>query len=230
MVRNWARIIAISLLVLSNTATLFGQKKLYQGIIIYKVTKMEGISVEDTSKTFPFEDMFMKITFKADLFRSDLNLGIQEMSKIENTENKMYFLLFDLGERKIAIKTTKEEMEAEEDNLEYTIAYTKETKKIAGYKCRKAILHYDKGLTSTLYYSKKLTFGNKDHKREFDKIEGIVMEYQQITPVGSITFTLDKIELIEINEEVFNIPQDYEILTLQEFQNIMMGINNPGAN
>ena len=54
----------------------------------------------------------------------------------------------------------------------------------------------------------------------------MVLEYQQFTPIGLITFQLEKIEFKDIESMVFDIPEGYEIMTMLQLQEMMMEMGN----
>ena len=116
-----------------------------------------------------------------------------------------------------------------------TVAYTDESKKIAGYNCKKAYIITDKLIrkdSMAVWYTPDVKFpnvsstggtsgfGNMGGPNNFDKIDGFVMQYERKMPRGRLMEV--KVTKIETGEEVkdkeFEIPKDVEIKSMKELQ------------
>ena len=121
-----------------------------------------------------------------------------------------------------------------------TVTYLEETKKIAGYNCKKALLITDRFVkrdTLAVWYTPDIKFANVPSTgglagvpmmrmmsgggaANFDKINGFVMMYETKMPRGR---TMEvKVTKIEIDKDIaakeFDIPKDVEIKTMKEMQ------------
>ncbi len=124
-------------------------------------------------------------------------------------------------------------------NFQQTIAYTEETKKIAGYNCKKAYIITDKLLKKdslAVWFTPDIKFPNVASTGgtsslgmmatffggtpSFDKIEGFVMMYETKLPRGRVMEV--KVTKIEIDKEIaakeFEIPKDIEIKSMKDMQ------------
>jgi GLPGLI family protein len=124
-------------------------------------------------------------------------------------------------------------------DFESTVAYTEETKKIAGYNCKKAYIITDKLLKKdslTIWYTPDLKFPNVSstggtsslgmmgrffgNAISFDMVDGFVMMYQTIMPRGRVMEV--KVTKIELDKEIaakeFEIPKDIEIRNMKDIQ------------
>lgn len=124
-------------------------------------------------------------------------------------------------------------------NFQQTIAYTEETKKIAGYNCKKAYIITDKLLKKdslAVWFTPDVKFPNLASTGgtsslgmmatffggtpSFDKIEGFVMMYETKLPRGRVMEV--KVTKIEIDKEIaakeFEIPKDIEIKSMKDMQ------------
>lgn len=117
-----------------------------------------------------------------------------------------------------------------------TIEYINETKKIAGYNCKKALIITDKLLskdTLAVWYTPDVKFayvsstggtsgfgnlGGTAGNIPFDKIDGFVMMYERNMPRGrKMEVKVTKIETEkEIPDKEFEIPKDVEIKSMKE--------------
>ena len=113
------------------------------------------------------------------------------------------------------------------------VVYINETKKIAGYECKKALIITDKLLakdTSAVWYTPDVKFtnvsstggtsgfGSMGGNNSFDKINGFVMMYERTMPRGrKMEVKVTKIETDkEIADKEFEIPKDVEIKSMKE--------------
>jgi hypothetical protein len=129
-------------------------------------------------------------------------------------------------------------------NFEVTVSYLNETKKIAGYECKKAILITDKLLTKdsmVVWYTPEIKFasvastggmsgipmarnfgGGADN---FDKVDGFVMMYSRKMPRGRLMeVAVTKLEINkDISDKEFDIPKDVELKSMKD-------MGGPGGN
>lgn len=124
-------------------------------------------------------------------------------------------------------------------NVEFKseIVYVNETKKIAGYECKKAFIITDKLIskdTLAVWYTPDVKFTNVSstggtsafgnmggaNNNSFDKINGFVMMYERNMPRGrKMEIKVTKIETDkEIADKEFEIPKDVEIKSMKEMQ------------
>jgi hypothetical protein len=135
-------------------------------------------------------------------------------------------------------------------DVESTVAYTEETKKIAGYNCKKAYVITDRIIRKdslTVWITTEIKFPNLTSTgglsgipmarmfggggaTNFDKVDGFVMQYETKMPGGRVMEV--KVTKIEIDKEIavkeFDIPKDIEIKTMKEMGGQMGGFRMQG--
>lgn len=135
-------IAALALTVLSVNA------QIKEGTIIYDM-RIEGLPPEAAAM---MDGMETTITFKGNKSLTETT-SMMFNNQVLVDDNGMLMLMDQMG-NKFAVKQTNEEIkkeqEATKNKLESKIIYLDETKTIAGYECKKAIV----------------TMTNKDHKEE----------------------------------------------------------------
>lgn len=133
------------------------------------------------------------------------------------------------------------------------ISYVDGTKKIAGYECKKALVITTRLLgikdTVAVWYNPEFkmnnivstggtsamggfgggNFGNFTSLGGLDKIDGFVMQYEMNMRRGRrMVVEVTKIDLKkEVAEKEFDIPKDFEVKPMKEFQGMMQG--GPGG-
>ena len=131
------------------------------------------------------------------------------------------------------------------DNSQTEIVYTEETKKIAGYVCKKAWIVNTRILgikdSSVVWYTPEIKlnnisstgglsgFGNmmgaSGSANAFSKIDGFVMRYENKMGRGrQMIVEVTKIDLgKELADKEFEIPKDFDVKPMQEMQQMMQG-------
>lgn len=202
-----------------------------EGYIVYDM-KMEGLPPEQAAM---IGDMEMKVTFKN-------GKSLNEMTSMMFTnqtmvdDNGMVMLMEQMG-NKFAVKQTKEEMEKEaakskDKPAEPKIEYVNETKTIAGYECKKAIVTVvgkDKKEEKTeIWYSEKFENPNKEGKGRGQGImkglKGIPFEYAG--GQGGMKFKMTAREVSEepVADSKFNLSTDgYKVMTMDELKAMQGG-------
>jgi len=154
-----------------------------EGTITYAMT-MEGLPPEQAAM---MGDMEVKMTFKEN--KSLMEVSTMMMSQLASLDEKGMTLVIEAMGNKMAVVQTKEEMDKEEAKLkdkspDPKIEYTSETKTIAGYECKKAIVTMVVGKDKKeekidVWYSDKFNYLDKDGKTkgEIKGLKGIPFEY-----------------------------------------------------
>ncbi|MFT3980878.1 MAG: DUF4412 domain-containing protein [Ferruginibacter sp.] len=132
------------------------------------------------------------------------------------------------------------------------ISYTDETKKIAGYQCKKAyvITTHLLGVKDSVavWYTPELKMNNlastgglsgfasimgaNGTMNALTKIDGFVMSYQSKMPRNrTMTVEVTKIDLTkEVSDKEFDIPKDFDVKPMSEMGNMMRGrVGGPGG-
>ncbi len=132
--------------------------------------------------------------------------------------------------------TNKPRMRTVDANSNATVTYLDETKKIAGYTCKKALIITDKIIvidTQVVWYTPEIKFANVPSTggtsgfgnmgggtNNFEKVDGFVMMYERKMPRGRVMEV--KVTKIDIDKDIaateFEIPKDVDIKTMKEMQ------------
>ena len=197
-----------------------------EGIITYNMT-IEGLPPEQAAKV---GDMELKSTFKN-------NKVLTEMSSMMFTnqtliDDKGMLMLMEQMGNKMAIKQTKEEMEKdaakEKDKpADPKIEYTSETKTIAGYECKKAIVTMvtkdKKEEKMDIWYSDKFENLNKEGKGQgqaFMKgLKGMPFEYSGAQGPMKFKMVAKEVSIEPVADSKFVLSTDgYKMMTMDELK------------
>jgi hypothetical protein len=201
---------------LSSTSMLvFGQS---EGTAVYEMS-IEGLPPEQASM---MGDMMMKIVWKGDKSYYEQSSMMFETKSVTD-ENGTLMLMDQMG-NKYYMKYKPEELSKESDKgsaPEYKIEQTNETKKIAGYDCKKAIVttktrdgkefKIDIWYTDKIpnYYAKQKNTTRRNQDMSYLKsINGMPMEYT--IPQGQMTIkvTAKEVNFNPVSDDVFKLSTD----------------------
>lgn len=210
---------------------------------------------ETKSTTYLKNDM-VKTIIKTDMGRSTIirNNGTKVTTTLmEMMGNKTGFYISDeeqAGMRKKmdsmmqarrASDSTKTMTRSAAGEKTFEVHYTEESKKIAGYNCKKAwiVTTHLLGIkdSSAIWYTPEfklqnlqstggtMGFGAFGSTNGFDKVDGFIMAYEAKMPRGrKMTVEVNKIDLTkEVTDKEFEIPKDFVVKPMKEMQNMFGG-------
>ena len=195
-------------------------KKAFEGKIEYKITyqnvpaEMEG-----------FESMLpqkMLIYFKGSKIRLEQSMGMAgNQIVLTDNETKESNILMDMLGQKINVFITKEEVEeAEKTMVKPQITYLEDKKEILGYKCKKAKVKNGDNET-IVFYTEQLKIKHKD----FSDLDGYPLQYTIDQDGMMITMTASVVQKEEVSDQLFEVPDGYQKMSMEELQQ-MTGGNN----
>jgi hypothetical protein len=131
--------------------------------------------------------------------------------------------LINMMGQKFAIKQTAQEIEkGNAQQPKGIVNVTNETKSIAGYNCKKAIVTSDEdGVKSTfeVWFTEEL--GGKDANFDnplYKDINGVMLEFLIKTPQITMKLTATSVEKKAVSAKDFEIPTDYTLTTQEELK------------
>jgi GLPGLI family protein len=115
----------------------------------------------------------------------------------------------------------------EDDDNEMTWTYSKETKQILDYKCKKAIATDADGNEIAYWYTEKIKPAHTDDKSALAQLPGLAMEYVVDREGMIMTFTASKLKTsldsaTKKEKFKFEIPEGYTEMTYDEFTSMGM--------
>jgi GLPGLI family protein len=215
-------LLIIALVVLINVSGRLYAQKPFTGKVIYKISMdLEGIPPEAKAML----PTTMGTYIGADKVKTEIITAMGTQSTILDLKEKSHTTLMDIMGQKLAIRDTFEEVQKEMNDLpEYRIDITDETKEIAGYIAKKALIKHitDEGpekiegqawFTDKLNINPDINFSNPLYK----DLQGLLLDYE-MDAGNNMKMKLTAVEVSSqrIKDSMFDIPADYEIITRQE--------------
>jgi GLPGLI family protein len=222
----------------------------------------------ETKSTTYLKDSVVKTVMKNDMGRTTIirNNGAKlTTTLLEIMGNKTGFYITDAEQAEMKIKMDSM-MQARRANDSTRpkqapnavsanppeIIYADETKKVAGYNCKKAYVISTRLLgikdTVTVWYNPEIKFdqiastggtssfggfgnvGNFTSLNGLDKINGFVMYYEMNMRRGRrMIVEVTKIDLKkEVSDKDLEVPKDFDVKPMKEFQSMMQGMQGAG--
>ena len=219
---TWLFIAALTIVPAIRTVA----QKTFEGVITYKITYPDNKFTDSQMAMFP---KILTVTIKGEKSKTDIQTGMGNQTVIYDYNAKTRTTLMDMMGQKFAIRSSWEEIQKEmETEAKGQVQLTGETKTIAGYLCKKAIVTVDdKGTKYTfdVYYNGELgpktaNFDNSLYK----DIEGVLLEFGMHTPQFTMKFTATAVDKKSIPAKDFEIPQDYTLTTKDELKSKFGGM------
>ena len=125
-----------------------------------------------------------------------------------------------IAEEKLAIQVQES---SDSNEVKEKVTYLDQTKEIAGYSCKKAVLNtYDnkkeEANTIELFYTDEIS---SIYDLKFRNIKGTPLEFTVKSKGMTITYTAKLISTDQQNDHLFEIPEDFTILSMSEFKRLM---------
>jgi len=190
-------------------------QKSFEGKLTYTI---EYVKIPEEMKGM--ESMLpqgMLTYIKGNKSRTEQDAGMGGKTIIIHDNDKMEtMVMMDMFGQKMAIVPTaaeQKESQAEMDKMQ--VEFSSETKEIAGYKCKKAMVTApDMDFPFTVFYTDEIPNGNA----QYTKLPGMPLEYTMEQQGMKMKISVTTIDKEKVDASVFEIPKDYEKLTGEELQ------------
>jgi len=202
-------------IVLLTSLQLFAQSKSFTGSITYKLTYPSS-ATGALAASLP-STVIMQIS--GNKARFELTLPNGKQTFIVNGDETTVTRLMDIKEGKFFIRKTKEDFLKEEAPV---VVPLKETKSVAGYKCKSAEISVKdragKVQKSTVFYSEELGNNNIYFNTVAKGVKGILLDFDYNGMMIPLHMTATEINPGRISNKTFEIPAEYKETTEAKLQ------------
>lgn len=177
------------------------------------------------------QDPNMELYFTKSQTRTTLDLGLFKTTVITNVPKDKAIILTEIMDTKMAVPTTISDItkkgKESEDEFKPTIKFLKDTKKILGYNCKKAIITNDKGINIVYWYTEEIIKLSSEGQDMFStEIPGFAMEFQSFSDGMTMVFTITEFNKgnNDFEEDIFSTttPDGFKELTEEELKEMGM--------
>ncbi len=178
----------------------------FEGKLTYSVSS--PTSNPDLSDSINYQIVYAKDS----MLRIDNFTPIGKQIYIKHIPKNKAYILMDIGVKKVAIQTIADTLE---NNSRYHFKQIRGKEKFAGRKA-KNISVTDTALDTTIIMNYLEEIPSK-YSTAIEGMPGLPVHYSFYSNGAWITYRLIAIEEGVLNIDLFGIPSDYEIITLDEF-------------
>lgn len=192
----------------------------FEGTIVYEIT------YEDLDEMMAqYEAMMpkeMTMIHKDAMSKMIQPNGMGQQVVITDNEKKTSTILMDMMGNKMAYEQDMSKQSDEDKDKKVEIKYFDETKKIAGYECKKAEIIVE-GMDENMivWYTEEIK-ASGDNKK-FGELKGYPLQYEMRQPTFTMILTAKTVKKEKVSKAEFKIPKEYEKVTEEEFKQMMTG-------
>ncbi len=223
--KQFLRTTTLALLGLLFAVQSFAGGKDFSGVIVYNITYPDSKLDAQTMAMMPTT---MKMTVRENMSKIDISMSMGSTVIIFDADTKTGTTLMDMMGQKFAIAMDAESMEEESDDIDsINVVVTGETKEIAGYNCKKAVINYlqkGKPMESVVWYTDELdgTASNASNPLYKD-IDGVLLEFTSNDSGIEMKMEAVSVDKKKVSKKEFEIPEGYKEVTPEELQNMFGG-------
>lgn len=209
-------IILFAILFLTQIS-LFAQGN-FEGKIVYQISYKDlPAEMKNYEAMLPKE---MTIQLKGNKSRVEQNQMMGRNVVVSDMDRKNGFMEMEMGGQKLRMNISTEEFDQQESKIE-NIEYVNETRNIAGYPCKKAIIKDDGGnLVMTLFYTEKIK--NRAQK-QFIGLKGFPLEYSMTQNGINMLMTASVVSEESISDGIFEKSEGFQDISQADLQKMMGG-------
>lgn len=161
----------------------------------------------------------MSMYFKKNLYCSEMStMGMFNSKFVANPNTKTFTTMVKILNDKNACIEGVKEIKADIEAHKLILEETKETKVIAGYKCKKvkATSVTDPSDTFDVYYTDEFRVKNANYSTPYENLKGLVMVFRLEKFGMEMEFTAKSVKKVEVPDAMFELPGFYKIISKQE--------------
>jgi GLPGLI family protein len=190
----------------------------FEGKIVYQISYKDlPAEMKNYEAMLPKE---MSIQLKGNKSRVEQNQMMGRNVVVSDMDNKNGFMEMEMGGQKLRMNISTEEFDQQQSKIE-NIEYMTETKNIAGYPCKKAIIKDDSGnLAMTIFYTEKI---KNQAQKEFIGLKGFPLEYSMSQNGINMLMTASVVSEESVPEAIFEKSEGFQDISQADLQKMMGG-------
>jgi hypothetical protein len=215
---NYRVSLVFVLFLLKCTTLLLAQST--EGKVIYDVSYPENTFDSISSKNLPHDCTYY---FNDRMMRIDIGSEADMTRVLLDNEKEVLHVLTDANGNKMDLYFTRKEIEKAGLGANGSMTLTGDSRVIAGYDCKKAVITRAGNKLITVWFTDKIKPKNAYWNMVFRDIEGLLMEFT--TEIKGITTYMTAREVILGNpgNDIFLIPAGYTPVTAGELKKMTEG-------
>ena len=196
---------------------------LAEGRIEFKITYEQqeiggySASLLPSKMTMEFRDNMVKNTIQG-------GMGFFNLVNLSDLNNYQFITYLKFIDKKYIFKGDKNEPPCCFGLMDgMDIEFTRQTKEIIGFDCRKAIASFpDGGIESfDIWYTEELQLNKPNGNSPFQKIPGVLLEFNTIMGNANMHMVAKRCDVTRIPARIFELPKNYTQVSKLEIETIL---------
>ena len=203
-----------------------GNNKFTEGTIKYKIEYSDKDKDKLIVTILPTE-MTQKVKDKSYMYQLEGWLGSFRISYISDADKNLNASLLKYMGNKLCNEDVLTGHTYGFDSLpDFDIIKTKETKLIAGYKCKKATIQFKDTVNKSfdIFYTNDINVKNANWTNPFNEVDGVLLEWQVDMKGIRMLLTATEILHCEVSDKDFEIPTGYKRITTHSMDSIITNL------
>ena len=214
----FSKTVTVLILVLGILTSFVHAQSDFEGRVIYTITYKDLPAEAQAMEAMLPKDLVISI--KGNKSRVEQSQMMGSNSVVSDMDQKNGFIEMEMAGQKLRINISTEEFNQKTNQMP-NIEYLDETKTIAGFPCKKAIMKDESGqLTMSVFYTEKIT--NKAHT-EFAGLKGFPLQYSMKQQGMTMEMTASEVSEESISDDTFNKSDGFKDISQADLQKIMGG-------
>ena len=196
---------------------------LAEGRIEFKITYEQqeiggySASLLPSKMTMEFRDNMVKNTIQG-------GMGFFNLVNLSDLNNYQFITYLKFIDKKYIFKGDKNEPPCCFGLMDgMDIEFTRQTKEIIGFDCRKAIASFPDGSIESfdIWYTEELQLNKPNGKSPFQKIPGVLLEFNTIMGNANMHMVAKRCDVTRIPARIFELPKNYTQVSKLEIETIL---------
>jgi hypothetical protein len=198
------------------------QNKIESGRIDYKITYLNTDLDKKTMNVLPTR---MKLLFDEKNASNNIEgfMGMYKLNAFTNFHTRKCSTVLKVFEKHYIYKGDRDEQMCCFDNMEdMIIKYTQETKKIAGFNCKKCIVQFpETSETIDIYYTDEIHLKYPNSTNPYKDIKGVLMEFELNLLYLKMRFVAEKFQPLNEKDLATKIPDNARQVSRDQMTQIL---------
>jgi GLPGLI family protein len=198
------------------------QSKISSGRIDYKITYLNTDLDKKTMSVLP---MRMKLTFNEKQAANIIEgfMGVYKLNAFTNFHTRKCSTILKVFDKQYLFKGGRDEQMCCFDTMEdMEIEETNETKIIAGFTCRKSIIHLPgTNQTFDIYYTDEISLKHPNSTNPYKDVKGVLMEFELNLLDLKMRFVAEKFQALKEDDLNHKLPANSKLVSREQMTQIL---------
>jgi len=222
--RKWTVIcsLIVTVFITDGCKSIF-YKDVSEGVIEFDITYPNNEAGEIMAAFLP-DEMILKFKDNKTAGTFAAGMGVFKATMISDPQTKTVWQLFKVLKEKYVHEFDSTQITSIFTDLtESKITFVDETKEIAGYTCKKAIVTFKDNIKEefSVYYTNDIDIKNSNWFTPFHEIDGVLLEYQVRKYNYEMRLIAKEVKSEEVEDAAFEIPEGYLDVGANEMERIL---------